>query len=162
MDFSPFSQVLPLWAPSVMLSSHLNLCLLLHLPSISPIMSSFSMIHVFSWHAPNISTSVSKSILPRSTLVLNYGFVCSSFHPRDSQEFPPTPKFKCVDCFALDRTHSPALTSIRHYWKHHGFDNAHLCGLCDVWPSVCCLGMSLCAFQEASVSWFLGYNHHQQ
>ena len=47
------------------------------------------------------------------------GFPCS---PSDSQESSPIPQFKSINSSALSFLHSPTLTSIHDYWKHHCLD----------------------------------------
>ena len=53
--------------------------------------------------------------------------VGSSCSPRDSQESSPTPQFKSISSSVLSFLHSPILTSIHEYWKHHSFDYMDLC-----------------------------------
>ena len=48
--------------------------------------------------------------------------VWSPCSPRDSQESSPTPQFKSINYLALSFLYSPALASIRDYWKNHSFD----------------------------------------
>ena len=42
--------------------------------------------------------------------------------PRDSQQSPPTPQFKCITSSGLRFLYSLTLTSIHDYWKNHSFD----------------------------------------
>ena len=58
---------------------------------------------------------------PRTDLLQN-GLVGSPCSPRDSPESSPTPQFKSINSSVLGFPHSPTLTSVHDYWKHHSFD----------------------------------------
>ena len=56
---------------------------------------------------------------------------------------PPTPQFKTINSSALSFLYSPALMSIRNYWKNHSFDYTDLCWQTNVSGFlICCLGLS--------------------
>ena len=58
----------------------------------------------------SFSISPSKELFGSGWMQLN-GLVGSPCSPRDSQEFSPTPQFKCINSSVLSLLHSPALTS---------------------------------------------------
>ena len=58
---------------------------------------------------------------PRADLLQN-GLVGSPCSPRGSQESFPTLQFKSINSSVLSFLHSPTLTSIHDYWKHHSLD----------------------------------------
>ena len=42
--------------------------------------------------------------------------------PRDSQEYSPTPQFKCINSSVFSLLYGPTLTSIYDCWENHRFD----------------------------------------
>ena len=106
----------PISIESVMPSNHLILCCpLLLLSSIFPSTRVFSNESALRIRWPKY-WSFSFNI---STANEHSGLISS---PRDSQESSPTPQFKSINSLTLSFLYSPTLTSIRDYWKNHGFD----------------------------------------
>ena len=86
-------------------------------PQSFPASGSFQMSHLFPSGGQSIRVSASTSVLPMNT---------QDWSPlgwtRDSQESSTTPQFKSINSAALSLLHSPTLTSIHDYWKHHSLD----------------------------------------
>ena len=104
---------------SVMPSNHLILCRpLLLLPSIFPsIRVFFPVSQLFTSDGQSTRASASASVLPVNIqdwfpLGLT-GFI--SLHPRDSQEYSPTPQLKSINSSAISFLYSPTLTSLHDY-----------------------------------------------
>ena len=98
-------------------------------PSIFPSIRVFSNESVLHIRWPKY-WSFSFSISPSneySGLISFNGLVGSPCCPRDPQESSPTPHFKSINSAVLSFLYSPALTSIRDYWKDHSFDQMDLC-----------------------------------
>ena len=55
-----------------------------------------------------------------------------SLHPRDSQEFSPTPQFKNISSSALRFLYGPTLTSTHDHWKNHSLDYKDKCNVFDI------------------------------
>ena len=115
---------------SMMPSNHLILCHpLLFLPSLFPSIRVFSIDSALCnrWQK---HWSFSFNISPSSEysgLISFNGLVWSLCSPGDPQESSPTPQFKSINSAVLSFLYSPALTSIRDYWKDHSFDQMDLC-----------------------------------
>ena len=99
-----------------------------HLQSF-PASGSFWMSQFFASVSQRIGVSASASVLPMNIQGwfplgngLKDGLVGSLCCPRDSQESSPTPQFKSISSSVLSFLYSPALTSIRDYWKNLNFD----------------------------------------
>ena len=114
----------------LMPSNHLILCRpLLLLPSIFPstrIFSNESALHIrwpkycsFSISPSNEYSGLISFKIDWFPLQLTGSIPCS---PRDSQEFSPTPQFKCINSSTLNFLYCPNLTSIYDYWKNRSFD----------------------------------------
>ena len=116
---------------SVMLSNHLILCHpLLLLPPIPPSIRVFSNESVFHIRWPKY-WSFSFSISPSNEYSGLISFRIDWFDFLAVQgtlkESSPTPQFKSINSLVFSFPYSPALTSIRDYWKNHTFDWTDLC-----------------------------------
>ena len=79
------------------------------------------------------SVSVSTSVLPIFRVdFLKDWLIWSSCSPRDSQDSSPAWQFESFNSSALSLLYSPALTSIRDYWKNHSFEHMELCQQSDI------------------------------
>ena len=116
---------------SAMPSNNLILChLLLSCLQSFPASGSFPVSQFFTSGGQSTGVSASASVLPMNIQgwfpvewtgwMQCKGLVGCS--PRDSQESSPTPHFKSINSSMLNFLYSPALTSIRDYWKNHSFD----------------------------------------
>ena len=110
------------------------------------------MNRLFTSGGQSIGASASASVLPANIqggcpLVLN-GLI--SLQSKDSQESFPAPQVKGISSSVLSLFYCPALTSIHDYWKSHSFDYTDLVGKV-IYFLICCLGLPLLFFQEASV-----------
>ena len=93
-------------------------------PQSLPASESFPMSQLFTWGRQStgvLALAHSFQRTPRTDLLYN-GLVGSPCSPRYSQESCPTPQFKSINSSALSLLHSPTLTSIHDYWKHHSLD----------------------------------------
>ena len=84
-----------------------------------PALGAFQMSHLYASGGQTVGVSA-----PTPVLLMNIqdwfplgwtGWI--SLQSRDSQESSPTPQFKSINSSALRFLYSPALTSIRDYWK---------------------------------------------
>ena len=92
-------------------------------PQSFPASGSFQMSQLFTSCGQSIGVSASTSVLPVNTQDWSrLGLVGSPWCPRDSQESSPRPQVKSISSLALSFLYSQTLTSIRDYWKNHGFD----------------------------------------
>ena len=107
-------------------SNNLILCHPLLLPpSIFPSIRVFSNESILHIRWPKYGVSASASVLTMNIqdwFPLD-GLVGSSCSPRDSQEYYPTPKFKCINFSVVSFLYSPTLMSVHDYWKNHSFDS---------------------------------------
>ena len=104
---------------SVMLSSHLILCLPLLLPSVFPASGSFPVSRLFTSSGQSVGAIVSASILPvNSHRWFSSGWTgLISLLSKDSQESSPAPQFESINSSALSFLYGPALTSVHDYWN---------------------------------------------
>ena len=111
-------------------SNNLILCHPLLLPpSIFPSIRVFSNESILHIRWPKYGVSASASVLTMNIqdwFPLD-GLVGSSCSPRDSQEYYPTPKFKCINFSVVSFLYSPTLMSVHDYWKNHSFDSVQFC-----------------------------------
>ena len=84
-----------------------------------PASGSFPMSQLFASGSQSIGGSASASVLPMNIQDWLVGSPCS---PRDSQESPPTLRFKTINSSALSFLYSPTLISLHDYWKNQSFD----------------------------------------
>ena len=90
-----------------------------------PASGPFPMSQFFQSSGQSIGVSASASVPPmdiQDWFPLGLRLVGSAYSPRDSQEFSPTPQFKCICSLVLSFLYSLTLTSIRDYWKNHILD----------------------------------------
>ena len=103
---------------SVMLSSHLILCLpLLLLPSIFPSIRVFSIRWSKDW---------SSSITPSNEYLGLISFK-TAWYDLPIQGIP-APQFESINSSTLSLLYGPTLTSVHDYWKNHSFNNTDLFG----------------------------------
>ena len=89
-----------------------------------PASGCFPMSQFFASGGQSIATLASASVLPMNIqgwFPLGW-IIWSLWSPRDSQEYPPTAKFKSINSLVLSFLYGPMLICIHDYWKNHGFD----------------------------------------
>ena len=97
-------------------------------PQSLPVSGSFPMCQLFAWGGQNIGVSTSASVLLMNTQDWSpLGWTGWILHPRDSQEFSPTPQFKSIESSALSFLYSTNFTSVHDHWKNHSLDQTDLC-----------------------------------
>ena len=93
-------------------------------PQSLPASEFFPMSQLFPWGGQSTGVSALASFLPKNTQDWSplewTGWI--SLHPRNSQEYSPTPQFKSINSSVLSLLYSPTLTSIHDYWKNHSLD----------------------------------------
>ena len=125
-----FTQTHVHWVGDAIQPSHLLSSLLLP-TSVLPSIRVFSNESVFRIRWPKY-WSFSFSISPSNEYSGLISFIINWFdllcHPKDSQEYYPTPQFKSINSSVLSfLCESPTLKSIHDYWKSHRFHYTDLC-----------------------------------
>ena len=116
---------------SMMLSSHLVLCLL----SLLLLTSAFPTIRVFSnelavcirWPKYWRLSFSSSPFNDYSGLISFRLLICSPCCPKDSQESSPAPQFKSINSSVFSLLYGATVISVHEYWKSYSSDYVDIC-----------------------------------
>ena len=89
-----------------------------------PASGSFPVTQFFASDGQSIGVSASTLVLLMNIQDWSpLGWIgCMSLQSKGLSVSSPTPQLKSINCSALSFLYGPTLTSIRDYWKNHGFD----------------------------------------